>query len=123
MAAPSDKDTTLEDGSLERITEGRASILFTKNEAFYNPVQQFNRDLSTVMLSLFAKRRQRETEERGIFDPSFFLFPLSDELTRFPVPKQQRRRVRRYLSKASPFLRHLPQPGSAASDTHSRRKA
>jgi len=29
-----------------KITEGRASILFpSSNEVFYNPVQEFNRDL------------------------------------------------------------------------------
>lgn len=33
------------DGVVE-ITEGRASILFpNSNEVFYNPVQEFNRDL------------------------------------------------------------------------------
>ncbi len=37
------------------INEGRASIKFPKGEVFYNPVQQFNRDLSITVIKSFAK--------------------------------------------------------------------
>jgi tRNA (guanine26-N2/guanine27-N2)-dimethyltransferase len=39
------------------ITEGRAKILFpSSNEVFYNPVQEFNRDLSTLVINHFTKK-------------------------------------------------------------------
>ena len=38
------------------IKEGKAEILFpSSNEVFYNPVQEFNRDLSTAVLRLFSE--------------------------------------------------------------------
>lgn len=41
--------------TLNVIKEGLAEIEFPKGEVFYNPVQQFNRDLSVAVLSAFAK--------------------------------------------------------------------
>ena len=39
-----------------KITEGQATILFpSSDEVFYNPVQVFNRDLSTCVISTFAQ--------------------------------------------------------------------
>lgn len=36
------------------ITEGKADILYPiHNQVFYNPVQQFNRDLSILSIKLF----------------------------------------------------------------------
>ncbi|XP_030052796.1 tRNA (guanine(26)-N(2))-dimethyltransferase isoform X2 [Microcaecilia unicolor] len=38
------------------ITEGRAKVIFpTANEVFYNPVQQFNRDLTCAIVAEFAR--------------------------------------------------------------------
>ena len=35
-----------------KITEGRATILFpSSNEVFYNPVQEFNRDLRYIAIA------------------------------------------------------------------------
>ena len=35
------------------ITEGKATILFPNGEVFYNPVQEFNRDLSISVIQTF----------------------------------------------------------------------
>lgn len=53
------------DAPQEHVTEGKATILFTKNEAFYNPVQQFNRDLSITILSIFSESLRKKEEERA----------------------------------------------------------
>jgi tRNA (guanine26-N2/guanine27-N2)-dimethyltransferase len=48
------------------ITEGRNSILFgEKNEVFYNKVQVMNRDLSILMLQLFAEQRKCEMDTKA----------------------------------------------------------
>ncbi|XP_012274208.1 probable tRNA (guanine(26)-N(2))-dimethyltransferase [Orussus abietinus] len=41
----------------EIIKEGRAEILVHEKNVFYNPVQEFNRDLSIAVLSVFAKQK------------------------------------------------------------------
>lgn len=49
------------------IKEGQASMLFPKeNEVFYNKVQVLNRDLSIMMLRLFAERRLRDKEAKRL---------------------------------------------------------
>ncbi len=49
------------------IKEGQASMLFPKeNEVFYNKVQVLNRDLSIMMLRLFAERRMRDKEAKRL---------------------------------------------------------
>lgn len=45
------------------ISEGSAKIL-SENRVFYNPVQQFNRDLSISVLTSFWQLCQEENEER-----------------------------------------------------------
>jgi tRNA G26 N,N-dimethylase Trm1 len=41
----------------EAITEGAARVIFeNKNEVFYNPAQEVNRDLSVLVLRLFAEQ-------------------------------------------------------------------
>lgn len=45
------------------ICEGSAKIL-SENRVFYNPVQQFNRDLSILVLSSFWQLCEEENEER-----------------------------------------------------------
>lgn len=38
------------------VTEGKASILYpNENQVFYNPVQEYNRDVSILMLKLFIE--------------------------------------------------------------------
>ncbi|KAG5460707.1 MAG: LOW QUALITY PROTEIN: tRNA methyltransferase, partial [Olpidium bornovanus] len=52
------------DGYVE-ITEGKATILFPKgNEVFYNPVQEFNRDMSIAAIRTWDKLRRQEVEEK-----------------------------------------------------------
>jgi tRNA G26 N,N-dimethylase Trm1 len=38
------------------ISEGKAKILIKANEVFYNPVQEFNRDLSILVIRQFLER-------------------------------------------------------------------
>lgn len=46
------------------VTEGSASILFPKgNEVFYNPVQQFNRDISTVAIRAWSNIYSQRMKE------------------------------------------------------------
>ena len=37
------------------VTEGKASILFPKDQVFYNPAQQFNRDLSVAVIRTWSE--------------------------------------------------------------------
>lgn len=46
-----------------QVCEGQARILFPKqNEVFYNPVQEFNRDLSIAAIQQFINLRRDERE-------------------------------------------------------------
>lgn len=45
------------------IYEGSAKIM-SENRVFYNPVQQFNRDLSILVLSSFWQLCQEESDQR-----------------------------------------------------------
>lgn len=48
-------------GSGVKITEGKAEILFAdSNSVFYNPVQEFNRDVSTAVIKLFSQELSRD---------------------------------------------------------------
>lgn len=47
------------------VTEGKATILFPKhNEVFYNPVQQFNRDMSIAAIRTWSEIYNNEKIER-----------------------------------------------------------
>ncbi|EGD83555.1 hypothetical protein PTSG_12138 [Salpingoeca rosetta] len=49
-----------------KITEGEATILFpSSDEVFYNPVQVFNRDLSTCVITAFAEQYLNERSEKA----------------------------------------------------------
>lgn len=49
--------------TMVEICEGSAKII-SENRVFYNPVQQFNRDLSVLVLSSFWQLCQEENEQR-----------------------------------------------------------
>lgn len=50
------------------VKEGSATVNFPK-EVFYNPVQEFNRDLTICMINTFNKYRQKtSTKVRSEFD-------------------------------------------------------
>lgn len=68
MATPAPSTTTQEvPEGFVLIKEGQASMLFPKeNEVFYNKVQVLNRDLSIMMLRLFAERRLRDKEAKRL---------------------------------------------------------
>ncbi|GAM22306.1 hypothetical protein SAMD00019534_054810 [Acytostelium subglobosum LB1] len=47
------------------ITENSATIQYnSKKEVFYNPVQEFNRDMSILMIRLFIEQRNKELVEK-----------------------------------------------------------
>ena len=49
-----------------KITEGKATVLSPKaSGVFYNPVQQFNRDLSVAAIHLFKDVYETEHKERA----------------------------------------------------------
>lgn len=52
--------------NLAAITEGKATILVPKNEVFYNPIQQLNRDFSVAAIQAWASLSQRSRDEPWI---------------------------------------------------------
>ncbi|XP_031843066.1 tRNA (guanine(26)-N(2))-dimethyltransferase [Nomia melanderi] len=48
------------------IKEGEAEILLSNTNVFYNPVQEFNRDLSIAVLKIYAKARSEEVSKKGV---------------------------------------------------------
>jgi len=47
------------------ITEGAATILFPKaNDVFYNPIQHFNRDMSTAAIKTWQKQFLKEKKQK-----------------------------------------------------------
>merc|ERR1719431_1339965 len=48
------------------VKEGNAEVLFPSlNDVFYNPVQEFNRDLTTAVIQSFIDQRVEEDGETG----------------------------------------------------------
>lgn len=53
------------EGSFKEIKEGKARVLFPDgNTVFYNPVQEFNRDLSVAVIKQFIAVLDEEREEK-----------------------------------------------------------
>lgn len=48
------------------VTEGRATILFPKDQVFYNPAQQFNRDLSVAAIRTWSESLITKAQLRKI---------------------------------------------------------
>lgn len=47
------------------VTEGKATILFPKNnEVFYNPVQEFNRDMSIAAITTWSEIYFQEKRDK-----------------------------------------------------------
>lgn len=61
------KNLVVEDGA---VSEGTAKITVPKGEVFYNPVQQFNRDLSISVISAFQKMYLGEAKLKKRFPVS-----------------------------------------------------
>ncbi|KAH3665524.1 hypothetical protein OGAPHI_003710 [Ogataea philodendri] len=64
--------TPIDVSKYEVITEGSASVLYPPNQVFYNPVQQYNRDLSSLAIRAFSDiylqekaAKKRKHEESG----------------------------------------------------------
>jgi len=87
MSSSGNDQTEIDVSQYNTVTEGKATILFPKNnEVFYNPVQEFNRDMSIAAITTWSEiyfQEQREKLERkkankakkGI--PNQRLIPLS----------------------------------------------
>ena len=58
--------TSMEEGEYNHsVTEGQAKVLFkSEQEAFYNPVQEFNRDMSIAVIQLYLKKIRQEAKDR-----------------------------------------------------------
>ncbi len=50
---------------METIQEGQARIAFPQDRVFYNPVQEFNRDLSIAAIETFASDAGRGVKKRS----------------------------------------------------------
>ncbi|GIX86947.1 hypothetical protein CEXT_804111 [Caerostris extrusa] len=49
------------------VTEGKAEVLFpSSHDVFYNPVQEFNRDLSIAVLKQFAKNPPKAKSKKEV---------------------------------------------------------
>lgn len=48
------------------IKEGQAEILLTTKKVFYNPVQEFNRDLSIAVLTVFGEEYKEAKIKKAI---------------------------------------------------------
>ncbi|EGC33821.1 hypothetical protein DICPUDRAFT_48748 [Dictyostelium purpureum] len=66
------KDTETKSNLIEandnvvKVTENTTTILYNnQNEVFYNPVQEFNRDMSILMIRMFIEEKKREMEAKG----------------------------------------------------------
>lgn len=71
------------------ITEGRATVAFPSgNEVFYNPVQEFNRDLTCAVLTEFA-RMQLQPKGIHVLLPGEDPPPSGDTEVRLAVPGQR----------------------------------
>ncbi|KAM9976745.1 hypothetical protein ACTFIR_010589 [Dictyostelium discoideum] len=61
-----ENNETKEQSNIVTVIENSATILYNnQNEVFYNPVQEFNRDMSILMIKLFIEERKKECLERG----------------------------------------------------------
>lgn len=57
----SHNNTPLDEAPLSKITEGSATILFPEgNKVFYNPIQQFNRDISILGIRAWSQLFEQE---------------------------------------------------------------
>ncbi|KAF2076456.1 hypothetical protein CYY_002259 [Polysphondylium violaceum] len=53
--------TTTDPDNIVKVQENTTTILYNnQNEVFYNPVQEFNRDVSILMIKLFIQERKQE---------------------------------------------------------------
>ena len=52
----SNNEVKPDDGNYTKVTEGKAQVYFHKsrNEVFYNPIQEFNRDLSIAAMNTYS---------------------------------------------------------------------
>lgn len=68
MSSSGNDQTEIDVSQYNTVTEGKATILFPKNnEVFYNPVQEFNRDMSIAAITTWSEiyfQEQREKLER-----------------------------------------------------------
>ncbi|GAB5592984.1 RNA methyltransferase tRNA(m5U54)methyltransferase [Umbelopsis nana] len=65
MSTPDISQSEIDISLYNTVTEGKATILFPKNnEVFYNPVQEFNRDMSIAAITTWSEIYFQEKQER-----------------------------------------------------------
>lgn len=60
-----ESSTTTDRKPITSIKEGKAEIQLTSEKVFYNPVQEFNRDLSIAVLTIFGEEYRAEKSSKG----------------------------------------------------------
>lgn len=58
-------ESTIDLSKYDLLTEGSTTILFPKNNVFYNPVQQYNRDLSSLAIRAFTEMFYEENKSKA----------------------------------------------------------
>lgn len=65
MSSTTNTSSEIDITQYNTVTEGQATILFPKkNEVFYNPVQQFNRDMSIAAIRTWSEIFNQEKTDR-----------------------------------------------------------
>lgn len=58
------KELFMEETKNKFLEEGKARLLLTSDRVFYNPVQEFNRDLSILVIRAFIDELRSQDENR-----------------------------------------------------------
>jgi N2,N2-dimethylguanosine tRNA methyltransferase len=110
MSSSGNDQTEIDVSQYNTVTEGKATILFPKNnEVFYNPVQEFNRDMSIAAITTWSEiyfQEQRDKLERkrankakkGILN--FRSLPSSSSLVLVNMPTRLILRTSQLLKRA-----------------------
>ncbi|KAH9079545.1 N2 N2-dimethylguanosine tRNA methyltransferase [Lactarius deliciosus] len=108
MAQPSPSSVTVPDGFTLH-TENTSHILLpSNNEAFLNPIQEFNRDLSVATICVWSELSNKTKEERWRQTREKKL----EKMGKLPVPDRKRPKVGEDATQDS-----APLPLAAAADT------
>uniref|UniRef100_A0A6B2L1K9 tRNA (guanine(26)-N(2))-dimethyltransferase n=1 Tax=Arcella intermedia TaxID=1963864 RepID=A0A6B2L1K9_9EUKA len=59
----------MEETEGKTLTEGKATVIYEEKHVFYNPIQEFNRDLSILMIKMYNEQLKIEAEQNGKSHP------------------------------------------------------
>ncbi|KAG0679562.1 RNA methyltransferase tRNA(m5U54)methyltransferase [Pichia californica] len=104
----SDQNTNIDLSKYDLLTEGSTTILFPKNNVFYNPVQQYNRDLSSLAIRAYTEMYLEEGSQKRNKQPvGSSKIPHRDELKQHVKDGNQEETVVNEESTPKPFARLL----------------